>query len=329
LLKRFRLEDPPEVLVGMNTSDDAGVYRLTGEIALVQTVDFITPLTDDPFLFGQIAAANALSDVYAMGAKPLTALNLCCFPGSGIPSEWLEAILLGGLEKIQEAGAVLLGGHSVQDSELKYGLSVTGIVHPDQVIANAGARPGALLVLTKPIGSGVLFGPVKSGQLPGELWERILGDMAQLNKISSELMVEFGAQACTDITGFGLAGHALEMAKASGVELTIRTGLIPHYREALDIIRAGGKTRMTDLNRQVVAGFWHCGENVPPEEEQLLFDPQTSGGLLISISAEKAQPFVEALHARGIQHAAIIGEVQAAASPKISIKPDNNLKTRI
>ncbi len=306
-------------MVGVESSDDAGVYRLTDEIALVQTVDFITPITDDPFLFGQIAAANSLSDVYAMGGRPLTALNLCCFPSSGIPQDSLEAILLGGLDKIHEAGAVLIGGHTVQDNELKYGLSVTGVVHPDRFISNAGAKPGDHLILTKPIGSGVIFGPAKTGKLPEHIWMRVLMDMVQLNRAACELMLLYPVHACTDVTGFGLGGHAMEMACASAVHIKIDTGKVPCYAEALELIKNGGKTRMTELNRELVSKIWHCAPEVPIEEEQLLFDPQTSGGLLISLPAEKADELCQRLHAAGIASAAIIGEVISSGPPQLEI----------
>jgi selenide,water dikinase len=319
ILKRFPREEHPQVLIGLERSDDAGVYRLTDEIALVQTVDFITPLTDDPYLFGKIAAANSLSDIYAMGGRPLTALNLCCFPGEGIPLKTFEAILQGGLDKIHEAGAVLIGGHTVQDNELKYGLSVTGIVHPDRVISNAGAAPGDCLILTKPIGSGVIFGPAKAGVLPEGVWVRVLNDMAQLNRTACELMLEFPVHACTDITGFGFAGHAMEMACSSRVRMKIDTGKIPHYAEALELIRAGGKTRMTSLNRELVSEFWRCGSEVPAEEEQLLFDPQTSGGLLISLPSEHAHALCHRLRDAGVTSAAMVGEVSAAEKPLLDI----------
>jgi selenide,water dikinase len=319
MLSHLPKEDHPDILVGVEGSDDAGVYRLTDEIALVQTVDFITPLTDDAFLFGQIAAANSLSDVYAMGGRPLTALNLCCFPGSGIPRESLEAILRGGLDKIHEAGAVLIGGHTIQDKELKYGLSVTGVVHPDRIISNAGAKPGDYLILTKPIGSGVIFGPARTGELSEQVWTKVLMDMVQLNRTACELMLQFPVHACTDVTGFGLGGHAAEMSRASAVHLRIDAGKVPCYPEALELIKHGGKTRMTLLNRELVSEIWQCAPDVPAEEEQIMFDPQTSGGLLISLPAGDAIELCRRLHAAGITRAAIIGEVISSGSAQLEI----------
>jgi selenide,water dikinase len=295
------------------------VYQLTEEIALVQTVDFITPLADDPFIFGQVAAANALSDIYAMGGRPLTALNLCCFPGAGLPAETLQAILLGGLEKIHESGAALIGGHTVQDSELKYGLAVTGLVHPQRVLTNAGAKPGDWLILTKPIGSGVLYGAAHSKVLPNEVWERVLTDMVFLNKTACELMLEYPVHACTDITGFGLAGHAMEIARNSQVGLRIQVGRVPHYPEALEMIRAGRTTRTNPANAELVAGAIHLGERVRPEEEHLLYDPQTSGGLLISLPPHHAESLLEKMHLAGIKQAGMIGEVFESATPLLQI----------
>jgi selenide,water dikinase len=303
----------------MESSDDAGVFRLTGEIALAQTADFITPLTDDPYLFGQIAAANSLSDIYAMGARPLTALNLCCFPGSGIGREVLEAILHGGFSKIREAGAVLVGGHTVQDNELKYGLSVTGIVHPSRIITNAGARPGDLLILTKSIGSGVLFGPAKNGKLAEKVWQNVLNEMVVLNKTACELMLQFEVHACTDITGFGLAGHAMEVARGSRVGIRIDTACVPHFAESLELIREGAETRMTRLNRELVGDAFRCGARVPVEEAQLLFDPQTSGGLLISVAPKDAGRLLVRLKEAGIQQAAIMGEVFPSSDPCLDV----------
>lgn len=319
ILRKLPKEDHPHILVGVESSDDAGVYRLTDEIALVQTVDFITPLTDDPFLFGQIAAANSLSDIYAMGGRPLTALNLCCFPGSGIPQDVLEAILRGGLDKIHEAGAVLIGGHTVQDDELKYGLSVTGVVHPNRIISNSGAKPGDHLILSKPIGSGVIFGPAKSGKLSEQVWTKVLMDMVQLNRTACELMLQYPVNSCTDVTGFGLGGHAAEMARASAVHIRIDAGKVPCYAEALELIKNGAKTRMTELNRELVSEIWQCAPEVPSEEEQLLFDPQTSGGLLISLPAKEAHELCRRLHSSGIDKAAIMGEVISSGTPRLEI----------
>lgn len=311
------------MLVGMKTCDDAGVFKLTDDLALVQTVDFITPIADDPYVFGQVAAANSLSDIYAMGAKPVTALNLCCFPGSGIENQVLEAILQGGLEKIQEAGAVLIGGHTVKDDELKYGLSVTGVVHPRKYVPNSGARPGDLLVLTKPIGSGVIIGGARSGTLSETVLDRVIQDMVKLSRTACEAMLQWEPHACTDITGFGLAGHAMEVARASRVCVRIAVSRVPHYPEALELIRAGANTRMTPLNRELVAAHLRVGPEVAREEEELCYDPQTSGGLLISLSPRHAEGLLEQLQKTGNPEAAVIGEVLASDEPRLEIvKPD-------
>jgi selenide,water dikinase len=319
ILKKVAPEGGANVLVGMKTCDDAGVFKLTDDLALVQTVDFITPICDDPYVFGQVAAANSLSDIYAMGAKPITALNLCCFPGSGIENQVLEAILQGGLEKIQEAGAVLIGGHTVKDDELKYGLSVTGVVHPHKYVPNSGARPGDLLILTKPIGSGVLIGAARSGRLPETVLDRVIQDMVRLNRTACEAMLQWEPHACTDITGFGLAGHAMEVARASRACVRIAVSRVPHYPEALELIRAGAKTRMTPLNRELVAAQLRVGPEVAREEEELCYDPQTSGGLLISLSPRHAEELLGQLQKTGHPEAAVIGEVLASNEPRLEL----------
>jgi selenide, water dikinase len=315
----MRTEPDQNVLVGLETSDDAGVFKLSEDLALVQTVDFITPISDDPYVFGQVAAANALSDVYAMGGRPITALNLCCFPGSGIENSVLEEILKGGLEKIHEAGAVLLGGHTVKDDELKYGLSVTGVVHPKKFVTNRGAQPGDAVVLTKPIGSGVIIGGVRSGKLPGDVLQRVISDMVTLNKTACEAMLQFETHACTDVTGFGLAGHCIGVARASSLRVRLYTRRVPHYPEALELIREGASTRMTPLNRDLVAGEISRDASVTPEEEGLFFDPQTSGGLLIFLPASQAEPLLETLFQRGLAKAAIVGEVFPSPEPRIEL----------
>ncbi|MCI0596645.1 MAG: selenide, water dikinase SelD, partial [candidate division Zixibacteria bacterium] len=309
------------VLVGVETADDAGVYHLSDDINLVQTADFITPPVDDPFLYGRIAAANSLSDVYAMGGRPLTALNLCCFPPAGVDKEHLTEILRGGLEAIKEAGAALVGGHTVKDEELKYGLSVTGIVRKADIKRNSTAKVGDKLILTKPIGTGVIVGGTKRGLLPPDgVIRRAAAHMATLNATASKQMVEFGASACTDVTGFGLAGHAFEMAKGSGVGIRFWAGKVPHYPESLEMIRQGVRTGLTQPNFHSVEGHFKPDATLPQELVGLFFDPQTSGGLLISIAAEKASALLDVLHKDGIKEAEIIGEVFAAAGPQIVIE---------
>lgn len=306
--------------MGVETADDAGVYHLSDDINLVQTADFITPPVDDPFLFGKIAAANSLSDIYAMGGRPLTALNLCCFPSVGVDKEHLTEVLRGGLEAIKEAGAALVGGHTVKDEELKYGLSVTGIVRKADIKRNSTARPGDKLILTKPIGTGVIVSGTRRGLLPPDgVILRAAEHMSKLNAEASRRMVEFGASACTDVTGFGLAGHAFEMAKGSKVGIRFWADKVPHYPESLEMIRQGVRTGLTNPNFHSVEGHFKSDSSLPEELVGLFFDPQTSGGLLISIAAEKTFALLEVLHKDGIKEATIIGEVFASPEPQIVI----------
>jgi selenide,water dikinase len=299
----------PDLLVGFETGDDAGVYRLTDDVALVQTVDFITPVVDDPFLYGQVAAANSLSDVYAMGGRPLTAMNCCMFPSRNIDKQDLRRILEGGYDKIRESGATLVGGHTVRDDELKYGLSVTGLINPKRILTNAAARPGDALVLTKPIGTGVIITGYRRGVASDELLGRAVGWMATLNKVACETMLEFDPHACTDITGFGLSGHAVGMARASGVRMRVRFPDIPRYEESLDLIGQGIATSVTRSNLEVAQAYLTFSGPFAEEERWLCVDPQTSGGLLISLPAAQAPQLVERLRARGNGVAAVVGEV--------------------
>lgn len=299
----------PNLLVGLDGFDDAGVYRLTDEIALIQTLDFFTPIVDDPYDFGRIAAANSLSDVYAMGGRPLTAMNIVCFPIKDLEGSVLRSILEGGLETVERAGAVLVGGHSVEDPELKYGLSVTGTVHPQKLLTNAGARPGDLLVLTKPLGTGILATALKAELLDRELTGQITEMMAALNKDAAEAMTEVGANACTDITGFGLLGHCLEMAAASNVGMKIHAGKVPLVPQArtfasMGLIPGGGYA-----NRKFCAKDLELDPSVEPILVDIMCDPQTSGGLLISVSREKAPLLVQRLSEKNSPAAHIIGEV--------------------
>ncbi len=309
----------PNVLVGFGTADDAGVYRLDGGRALVQTVDFITPVVDDPEVFGQIAAANALSDVYAMGGVPLTALNICCFPAKGLDRSVLAAILRGGAEKVREAGAALVGGHTVQDDELKYGLSVTGLVDPARIIRNSSARPGDALVLTKPIGTGAIISAYRERKVSDSTLRAALSEMTRLNAAASRLMLEYGATACTDITGFGILGHALEMAQGSGVGIRLDSQAIPRYDESLELIRNGVGTRTTRCNLRLARPHLNIAGEIPEEVLTLLADPQTSGGLLIALPAERAEALVAAARAAGEAHAARVGEVFSTSPPVLEI----------
>jgi len=320
-LKGLEAERDPNLLVGFATSDDAGVYLLQDQVALVQTVDFITPIVDDPEVFGQVAAANALSDVYAMGGRPLTALNVCCFPSRGIDRSSLAGILRGGASKVREAGAALVGGHTVQDSELKYGLSVTGVVDPRHVVRNSTAVPGDVLVLTKPVGTGVIINAYRERRVSEATLKEALTEMARLNATGCRLMLEHGTHACTDITGFGVLGHALEMAEGSGVGIRIRMRDLPRYEESLRLIRKGVTTALTRCNLKLARQKMRIAGSLPEEELLLLADPQTSGGLLIALPAPGAEALVSALRACGHHRAACVGDVFASPSPLLEIVP--------
>lgn len=309
----------PDLLVGFETSDDAAVYRLSDETAVISTVDFITPPVDDPYWFGQIAAANALSDVYAMGGRPVTALNLVMFPIKKLGVGSLKEILRGGNDKVLEAGASLAGGHSVDDIEPKYGLAVTGVVHPERVLKNCGARPGDALVLTKPVGSGVLFNANRSGKLPYRDLEPLLPGIAALNNKALDIALKHEVHACTDITGFGIAGHALEVARGSCAEVRLSYRGIPFYPNALAMYRKGETTGSNKANRKLSEGYLEFTARLDDKERELLFDPQTSGGLLFSVPAGEADAFVRELRAAGVEHAAVVGEVAAADVPKVKI----------
>lgn len=297
--------------MGYKTHDDAGVYRLSDDLAIVVTADFITPPVNDPYLFGQIAAANALGDIYAMGATPKVCLNLVCFPSRKLPPENLHQIVAGALSKITESGAVLAGGHSVEDSEPKFGLSVVGTVHPQRFWSNGGAREGDVLVLTKPIGSGVLFNANLKKWVPTAAMEACVRDLITLNKGAVEAMQGFDIQAATDVTGFGLAGHALEMARASNVSLRISVESLPVMDQALDMYRKGMNTGVNAYNQKLVAPHTRFDVQRPAWHNQILYDPQTSGGLLVALPAEQGGDLVKALKAIPTPAAHIIGSVLA------------------
>ncbi len=305
-------------MVGFETSDDAAVYRLTSDLAVISTVDYITPPVDDPYWFGQIAAANSLSDVYAMGGKPLLALNLVMFPSKDLDMGLLKEILRGGNDKVLEAGACMAGGHSVDDREPKYGLAVTGVVHPDRILTNTGARPGDALVLTKPLGSGVLFNANRSGKLPYPELEALLPVIASLNGKALDTASRFDVHACTDITGFGLMGHCVEMARG-GVRLRISFNSLPFYPNALAMYRRGETTGSNSANRKAASGFWELKTTLAGEEVELLFDPQTSGGLLLSVPDTQADELVQLLKSDGITSACRIGEVLETGQPLVSV----------
>ena len=309
----------PNLLVGFETSDDAAVYRVAPDLAVISTVDFITPPVDDPVWFGRIAAANALSDVYAMGGRPIVALNLVMFPSKELDIGLLKDMLTGGFEKVQEAGAALAGGHSVDDLEPKYGLAVTGTVHPDRVLTNANAKPGDALVLTKPLGTGVLFNACRSKKLPFRELEPLLPKIAALNKAAIETALAFEVHSCTDITGFGVLGHTLEMAKGSGVRIQLSYDNLPFHPHALEMYRKGETTGSNKSNRKIADGFWEKERQLDRHAEELLFDPQTSGGLLLSLPASQAGELVRKLKLARVEDAVVVGEVVAGKKPAIVV----------
>jgi selenide,water dikinase len=306
--------------MGMERAEDAGVYKLTDELAIVQTVDFFTPIVDDPYDFGQIAVANSLSDVYAKGGKPLTAMNIVCFPVKQMDISILRSILLGGVDKMREAGVVLMGGHSVDDPELKYGLSVTGTIHPKKVVMNNGAKPGDKLILTKPLGTGIVSTAIKGGQVKKSTIKKMTASMATLNRKASELMMLVGVHACTDITGFGFLGHAGEMLEDSSVGMVIDSSAVPVFPEAKSFAEKGFLSGGLSRNRDYRKGIVEMGSSVPQILVDILYDPQTSGGLLIAVSKTKANRLLKAMHDAGVKDAAIVGEVVAKPKGKIVVK---------
>jgi len=318
-LKVLTSSNDPNLLVSFDTADDAAVYRLTPEIALVSTVDFITPPVDDPYWFGQIAAANSLSDVYAMGGKPLTALNLIMFPSKILDKIILKEILRGGHDKVIEAGASMCGGHSVDDNEPKYGLAVTGVVHPEKILTNSGAQEGDVLILTKPLGTGVLFNANKSKKLPYRELELILPQVASLNKNALAVALGYDIHACTDVTGFGLAGHTLEIAKGSRKQINLFYKEIPFYPNARAMYQKGETTGSNKANRKILDGYMEMEAKISRREEELLFDPQTSGGLIFSVPGSQAGELIMKLKQAGIEAAAQVGEVVSNAKPCIRI----------
>jgi selenide, water dikinase len=316
----------PKLLVGYETSDDAGVYQLTDNLALVQTVDFLTPIVDDPFNYGQIAAANSLSDVYAMGGRPVSALSIVCFPEKGSP-DVLTEILRGGFSKMEEANCTVLGGHSIRDDEIKFGYAVSGIIHPSRIWRNVGAQPGDLLLLTKPIGTGVIATALKGERAPSGAVEGVVKSMTQLNRDAAQCLLELQDEidgrdspihAVTDVTGFGLLGHAREMAAGSKVSFRIDHQRASYLPGAVDAARAGAVSGGLKNNREFLEGCIEFQTTVAAEFRLLLYDPQTSGGLLISIDPAHAQAAIGRMERRGI-HASQIGTVVPKRSPLIEI----------
>jgi selenide,water dikinase len=317
VLGKLARQHDPNVLIGFDHADDAGVYLIAPHQALVQTVDFFTPVVDDPYTFGQIAAANALSDVYAMGGKPLTALALVCFPEKA-ELEILERILAGGLSKMIEAGCTVIGGHSIRDEETKFGYSVTGVVHPKTILANAGALPGDALLFTKAIGTGVISTAIKKGKAEPAWIDGAVKSMTTLNKRAAEVIVGSGfrVNAMTDVTGFGLIGHARELVLASDVSVRIFAGRVPLLGGALECVRAGYIPGGLTNNREFAECLVEYDDDVPAEVRALLFDPQTAGGLLIS--TPEPAPLAQALHDAGVA-AVQIGEVLSNLKPRIRV----------
>ena len=302
------MESHPDLLVGMGTADDAGVYRLNPETALIQTLDFFTPIVNDPYLFGRIAAANALSDVYAMGGRPLTAMNICCFPVKEYPVEVFRQILRGGMDTVHQAGAVLAGGHSVEDPELKYGLSVTGVVHPDKLVTNAGLKPGQVLLLTKPLGTGVIATALKAGLASAQGLADAVAVMTALNAPASQVMAACGVSGATDITGFGLLGHALELAAASQVGLEIEAAKVPIIPEARDMAAMGLVPVGSHANKNFCARKLSFRGPVQEIVVDLLADAQTSGGMLMGLDPGQVERAQAMLSEQGVQ-GAVIGRV--------------------
>lgn len=296
------------VLVGMGTADDAGVYQVSPDLALIQTVDFFTPIVDDPYDFGCIAAANALSDVYAMGGVPKTAMNLVAFPLGTMDIKVLRDILAGGLHILEKAGTVLLGGHSIEDDELKYGLSVTGFVHPDKILANQGLLPGDHLILTKPLGTGIMNTAVKAGLATAGQIRAVTKLMKTLNRDAAEVMTGFSVSACTDVTGFGLLGHLAEMIAGTKVGVTVFSDRVPLISGAMEFAAMGLVPGGAFRNRKFRENMVSSSRGINPVLRDLLFDPQTSGGLLMGCPENQSQSLLDALHRQGITDAAVIGQ---------------------
>ena len=308
------------MLVGFDTSDDAGVYQLSAEQALVYTVDFITPPVDDPYLFGQIAAANSLSDIYAMGGKPLSCLNIAGFPADKLDSEILTGIIFGALQKITEAGAVLLGGHTTDNDEPIFGLTVTGMVHPENIWRNSGAQPGDQLILTKALGSGVLFNANLKNLVSAKALGECLDSLIVLNKTAAEVFADFEIHAATDITGFGFAGHALEMLSGPDLSFNITLDAIPIMNEAREMYERGVTTGVNQTNRTLVENNWNFAEGIPVTQQELMLDPQTSGGLLVAVPEAQTSSILKALHNAGVTSSAQIGYVSNFSESKLCFR---------
>lgn len=319
-LQGLQNSNDPDLLVGYETSDDAAVYKLTDDVAMISTIDFITPPVDEPYWFGQISAANAISDVYSMGGRPVTALNVVMFPSKFLDMGMLKEILRGGNDKVIEAGASLVGGHSVDDEEPKYGLCVNGTVHPDRIITNSGGVAGDALVLTKPLGSGVLFNAVRSGKLSlKEIEKEVLPSLAALNGPAMEEALKYDLHAATDITGFGILGHGMEMALGSANHVILDYSRLPIYPDTLEMYAKGETTGSNDANRMMVESKnFTLERELTKPEKGVVFDPQTSGGLLLSLPADQADELVTSLQGRGITAAVRVGEI-VSGEPGLSL----------
>lgn len=299
--------DDPDLIVGTETADDAGVFRLRPDLAIVNTVDFFPPIVDDPFTFGQLAAVNALGDIYAMGAEPKTALNIVCFPKGKMDIRVLCEVLRGGADKVREAGAVVVGGHSIIDEEIKYGMAITGVVHPDRLIRNVGVQEGDALVLTKPLGTGIITTALKKGKAPKESVEAAVSSMLSLNKTASRIMRSHPVHACSDVTGYGLMGHALEMASGSSVTLILESAKLPLLHRTARLAEKGYLSEGYKRNREYLKNKTSVEKSVREGLVATAFDPQTSGGLLIALAQRRASRLVEELQANEVKGATVIG----------------------
>ena len=315
---RFPTSD--KVIIGTDTGDDAGVYKISDDLALIQTVDFFTPVVDDPYDFGRIAAANSLSDVYAMGGTPKTAMNIVGFPISTLGVEILKEILAGGAEKVREAEAVLLGGHSVEDEELKYGLSITGFVHPEKILANRGLRKGDRLILTKPLGTGIVNTAIKADLASDKTVKNVTEIMTQLNKKPAHIIADFNISACTDVTGFGLLGHLCEMVNGSSLSAVIQAGKVPLLSEAIEFGSMGFVPIGAHKNRNFREKMVASPDNFDPVLRDVLYDPQTSGGLLLGCAENEADQLLARLKNEGIEHAEIIGYINDSLDKNVIIQ---------
>ena len=307
------------MLVGTETSDDAGIYRLSDDLALVNTVDYFTPIVDDPYTFGAIAATNSLSDVYSMGGKPKTALNITCWPKADLELSILGEIVKGGADKVVESGAVLVGGHTVDSPELMYGLAVTGVVHPEKYIKNYGAQPGDVLILTKNLGVGILTTGLKFDKISDKILPQVVESMTRLNATASEVMLKYDASACTDVTGYGLLGHASEMAAGNDIGLMINNKHVPFFPDAPSLVAQDTYTQAYIANTEFLSDKVTFNSSVSEEMQHILMEAETSGGLLFALPAKNADSAIEELHSGNCPEAAIIGEVVDSESAHIQV----------